>query len=104
MIALGFLVYGLALGVLLGAVMVWDNRFSAGRRYAEECHEAYQRDLEAIDRIRKMNVVPLPCFSKGQAVDCPAPDYVGSDDHYRFHREILNVFEWLKREETADGR
>lgn len=54
MAELGWLVLGLAMGVLIGMAMVWDSRFNAGRRYgySQYCEKVEGED--AIARIRSM--------------------------------------------------
>lgn len=54
MLEAGTFVLGLAIGMLIGIVMVWDRRFNAGRRYGYGQHLEMLEGQDALERIRQM--------------------------------------------------
>ena len=47
-------VLGLAIGALIGIVMVWDRRFNEGRRYGYNQHLEMLEGRDALERIRQL--------------------------------------------------
>lgn len=47
-------VLGLAIGALIGIVMVWDRRFNEGRRYGYNQHLEVLEGQDALERIRQL--------------------------------------------------